>query len=80
MMRRLGNSEDVDEALTGPLNRYQLAHYTLQNQGEYKEARKALKLWLKEEPTNAEALFQMAGYYAMGIGVTKSYRKALEFF
>lgn len=55
-------------------------HYYCQRHENYKEARRHLKLWLKEVPDNEEALLQMAAYYANGLGVTKSYKQAYKYY
>lgn len=64
----------------GPPNPHMLLHYALQDKGEYKEARRFLKLWHKDEPNNTECIIQMAAYYANGLGVTKSYAQAFKYY
>lgn len=59
---------------------YKRLHYHCLQQGNFKEARRQLKLWLKEEPHNEEALTQMAACYANGLGVTKSYKQAYKYY
>lgn len=61
-------------------NPHMILHFALQKMEEYQAARKELKLWLKDEPENPDALLQMAGYYANGLGVTKSYKQALQYY
>ena len=61
-------------------NPHMILHFAWQDREEYQAARQELKLWLKEAPENPDALLQMAGYYANGLGVTKSYKQALKYY
>lgn len=55
-------------------------HYYFQELKDFKLARHYLKLWHKEEPDNTECMLQMATYYLLGSGVTKSYKQAFKFY
>lgn len=61
-------------------NTHMVLHFALQQMEDYQAARQELKLWLKDEPENPDALLQMAGYYANGLGVTKNYKQALKYY
>ncbi len=73
--------EDTDAKPDGTdSNPHMILHFACQTMEEYQAARQALKLWLKDEPENPDALLQMAAYYANGLGVTKSYKQALKYY